>query len=48
LGVGEELNLEATNGKGIPFDDWIKVRFKVAGDDATTDKLTIPVLVGEK
>ena len=48
LGSGGELNLEAMNGTDIPFDGWIEVRFKLAGDDTTADKLTIPVLVGQK
>ena len=25
-----------------------RFRFKLAGDDATTDELTVPVLVGQK
>ena len=48
LGAGEELNLEAMNGKDILFDGWIEVRFKLAGDDTTADELTVPVLVGQK
>ena len=48
LGAGEELNLEAMNGTDIPFDGWIEVRFKLAGDDTTVDELTVPVLVGRK
>ena len=48
LGAGEELNLEAMNGTDIPFDGWIEVRFKLAGDDTTTGELTVPVLVGQK
>lgn len=48
LGAGEELNLEAMDGKDIPFDGWIEVRFKLAGDDTTADELTVPVLVGQK
>ena len=48
LGAGEELNLEAMNGTDIPFDGWIEVRFKLAGDDTTADELTVPVLVGQK
>ena len=48
LGAGEELNLEAVNGTDIPFDGWIEVRFKLAGDDTTVDELTVPVLVGRK
>ena len=32
----------------IPFDGWIEVRFKLAGDDTTVDELTVPVLVGRK
>ena len=48
LGAGEELNLEAMNGTAIPFDGWIEVRFKLAGDDITADELTVPVLVGQK
>ena len=34
--------------KNIPFDGWIEVRFKLAGDDTTADELTVPVLVGQK
>ena len=45
LGAGGELNLEAMNGTDIPFDGWIEVRFKLAGDDTTADELTVPVLV---
>ena len=48
LGAGEELNLEAINGTDIPFDGWIEVRFKLAGDDTIADELTVPVLVGRK
>ena len=48
LGAGEELNLEGMNGTDIPFDGWIEVRFKLAGDDTTADELTVPVLVGRK
>ena len=48
LGAGEKLNLEAMNGTNIPFDGWIEVRFKLAGDDTTADELTVPVLVGQK
>ncbi|KAK2564655.1 hypothetical protein P5673_012136 [Acropora cervicornis] len=48
LGAGEKLNLEAMNGTNIPFDDWIEVRSKLAGDDTTADELTVPVLVGQK
>ena len=48
LGAGEELHLEAMNGTDIPFDGWIKVRFKLAGDETTVDELTVPVLVGRK
>ena len=48
LGAGDELNLEAMNGTDIPFDGWIEVRFKLAGDDTTADELTVPVLVGQK
>ena len=48
LGAGGELNLEAMNGTDIPFDGWIEVRFKLAGDDTTADELTVPVLVGQK
>ena len=48
LGAGEELNLEAMNGTDIPFDGWIEVRFKLAGDGTTTGELTVPVLVGQK
>ena len=44
----EELNLEAMNGTDIPFDGWIEVKFKLAGDDTTADELTVPVLVGRK
>ena len=47
LGAGEELNLESMNGKDIPLDGWIEVRFKLAGDDTTADELTVPVLVGQ-
>jgi len=36
------------SGRNIPFDCWIEIRFKLAGDDTTADKLTIPVLVGQK
>ena len=43
----EEL-LGAMNGTDIPFDCWIEVRFKLAGDDTTADELTVPVLVGHK
>ena len=46
LGVREELNLEAMNRTDIPFDGWIEVRFKLAGDDTTADELTVRVLVG--
>ena len=35
MGAGEELNLEAMNGTDTPFDGWIEVRFKLAGDDTT-------------
>ena len=48
MGAGEELNLEGMNGTDIPFDGWIQVRFKLAGDDTTVDELTVPVLVGRK
>ena len=48
LGAGEELNLEAMNGTDIPFDGWIEVRFKLAGDDTAADELIVPVLVGQK
>ena len=48
LGAGEKLNLEAINGTNIPFDGWIEVRLKLAGDDTTGDELTVPVLVGQK
>ena len=48
LGAREELKLEAMNGTDIPFDGWIDVRFNLAGDDKTTDELTVPVLVGQK
>ena len=48
LGAGEELNLESMSGTDIPFDGWIEVRFKLAGDDTTADELTVPVLVGRK
>ena len=48
LGAGEELNVEAMNGTDILFDGWIRVRFKVAGDDTTADELRVPVLVGQK
>ena len=48
LGAGEKLNLEAMNGTNIPFDGWIEVRFKLAGDDTTADDLTVPILVGQK
>ncbi|CAH3162778.1 unnamed protein product, partial [Pocillopora meandrina] len=48
LGAGEELNLEAMNGTNIPFDGWIEVGFKLAGDDTTAHELTVPVLVGQK
>ena len=48
LGAREELNLEAMYGTDIPFDGWIEVRFKLAGDDTTADELTVPVLVGRK
>ena len=48
LGAGEGLNLEARNGTDIPFDCWIEVRFKLAGDDTIADELTVPVLVGQK
>ena len=47
-GAREELKLEATNRTDIPFDGWIEVRFKLAGDDTTADELTVPVLVGRK
>ena len=47
-GAGEELNLEAMNWTDIPFHGFIEVRFKLAGDDTTADKLTVPVLVGRK
>ena len=47
LGAGGELNLEAMNGTDIPFDGWIEVRLKLAGDDTTADELTVPVLVGQ-
>ena len=40
----EELNLEAMNGTDIPFDGWIEVKFKLAGNDTTADELTVPVL----
>ena len=43
----EEL-LGVMNGTDIPFDCWIEVRFKLAGDDTTADELTVPVLVGHK
>ena len=48
LGAGEKLNLEAMNGTDIPFNGWIEVRFKLAGNDTTADELTVPVLVGQK
>ena len=48
LGAGEELKLEAMNWTDIPLDGFIEVRFKLAGDDTTADKLTVPVLVGRK
>ena len=48
LGAGGVLNLKAMNGTDIPFDGWIEVRFKLAGDDTTADELTVPVLVGQK
>ena len=48
LRVGEELNLEAMNGTDIPFDGWIEVRFKLAGDNTTADELTVPFLVGQQ
>lgn len=48
LGAGEELNLEAMNGTNIPFDGWIEIGFKLAGDDTTAHELTVPVLVGQK
>ena len=47
LGAGEELTLEAMNGTDNPFHGWIEVRFKLAGEDTTADKLTVPVLVGQ-
>ena len=34
LTTTEELDLEAMNGTDIPFDGWIKVRFKLARDDS--------------
>lgn len=46
--VGEELNLEAMNGTDIPFDGWIQVSFKLAGDNTTGDELIVPVLVGHQ
>lgn len=42
------LNLEVMNGSDTPFDGWIEVRFKLAGDDKTADELTVPVQVGPK
>ena len=51
LGAGEEFNLETMNGTDIPFDGWIEVRFKLAGDVTNADELTVrtvPILVGRK
>ena len=48
LGVGEDLNLEAMNGTDIPFEGWIEVKFKLAGDYTTADELTVPVLLKRK
>ena len=48
LGAREELNLEAMYGTDIPFDGWIEVRFKLAGDDTTANELTVPVQAGRK
>lgn len=48
LGIGEELNLDAMNGTDIPFDGWIEVRFKLAGDVTTADEQTVAILVGRK
>ena len=36
------------NGTDIPFDGWMEVRFKLAGNVTTADELTVPVLVGQK
>ena len=36
------------NGTDIPFDGWIEVRFKLAGDNTTADELTVPFLVGQQ
>ena len=44
----EELNLEAMNGTDIPFEGWIEVKFKLAGDYTTADELTVPVLLRRK
>ena len=48
LGIGEELNLDAMNESDIPFDGWIEVRFKSAGDDTTAYEQTVAILVGRK
>ena len=48
LGIGEELNLDAMNGTDIPFDGWIEVRFKLAGDVTIADEQTVAILVGRK
>jgi len=48
LEEGQELSLEATSGTDIPFDGWIEVTFRLAGDDAGTDELMVPVLVRQQ
>ena len=35
-------------GTDIPFDGWIEVIFRLAGDDAGVDELVVPILVGEQ
>ena len=47
--LGEDaLSLQAANGTKIAYDDWIEVEFQMAGEDGSSEPLTVPILKGSQ
>ena len=44
----EDLSLQAANGTKIEYDGWIEVEFQLAGEDGSSEPLTVPILIGSQ
>ena len=44
----DDLSLQAANGTNIAYDDWIEVEFQMAGEDGSSEPLTVPILKGSQ